>query len=251
MISAHLENKQAELDYVQDILRIAYDMYYENDNPISHFYHKLSGRSVIAGYGQIADRIMWLYHEENSVHPSVKGMISLSPSLMRDAFLLDAARLIQVDGILLIAGSTDAMRPISNVRPIFTQIPRGPKHMNGVCKIYVELQGGNHCYFTDYHPGKLSRCYKVELEYPTFKITSMTHEYQLNVYNTKMILEFMNFITNPSNETATTFQQFLINSRETTGDIQYLQSCYVDDILFAHDKYFPPDTEQKIYRTII
>ena len=250
VISAHLDNKQAELDYIQDILRIAYDMYYENENPISHFYKKLSGKSVIAGYGQIADRIMWTYHENNNVDQSIKGIISLSPSLMRDEYLLKAAQLIQSDGILLIAGSTDAMRPISNARPIYTQIPRGPKNMNGVCKIYIEIKGGNHCYFTDYIKDEITKCYEAELEYPTFKITSITHQYQMNKYNANIILKFIDFITNPSNESATIFQQYLINSRETTGDIQYLQSCYINDTLFAHDQYFPPNTEQKIYRTI-
>ncbi len=79
---------------------------------------------------------------------------------------------------------------------------------------------------------------------------TMTHEYQLNI-NSRILLEYVTFISNLTNQSATQFQQYFINLRETTGDIQYLQSCYVDGILFAHDKYFPRDTEQKEYRRVV
>ena len=247
VISVHLQDKQEEFDYIQDLLRVAYDMYWENENSISHFYQRLSGCIVIAGYDEIADRILWINHENNYVDQSIKGIISLSPALLRDAFLLKAARTIQIDNILFIAGTTDAMRPISNQRPIYTHIPRGKKEMNGVCKTYIEIQGGNHCYFVDYDEHKMSDCYDQELQFPTFKMTTMTHRYQINL-NAEIILEFMRFVSNPSNQSATNFQQFMINSRETSGDIEYLQSCYINDTLFAHDKYFPKDTEQPEYR---
>ena len=62
VISVHLQNKQEPFDYIQDLLRVAFDIYYENENIYSHFYQKLSGSTVIVGYGEIADRILWINH---------------------------------------------------------------------------------------------------------------------------------------------------------------------------------------------
>ena len=250
VIWVHLENKQSSFDYIQDLLRVAFDVFYENENVHSPFYQKLSGSTVIAGYGDIADRVIWTNHFENFVHSSVRGIVSLSPSLWRDPTLLVTARNLRVD-TLIVAGSTDAWRPISNGRPIYTQIPSGRKSHNGVCKTYVEIVGGNHCYFVDWDNATWSQCASKEIEYPSYTDTAMTHQYQLTQHGTRLLLEYLMFISNPNNESAAEFQQYLIDSREATAEIQYLQSCYVGDVLFAHDQYFPRNTEQEGYRTVL
>eukprot|EP01083_Nonionella_stella_P020848 57840_1 len=250
VISVALQNKQSTFDYVQDILRVAFDMYYENDNIHSHLYQKLSGSTVIVGYGEMAESLLWINHEQNCPHPSIKGIVSLSPSLQRDPDVMIAATSIRIN-VLFIAGTADAWRPISNQRPIYTQVPTGKTQHKGVCKTYVEIEGGNHCYFVDYDSESVSECYTKEMECPSFKTTSITHQYQLNTYSARILFEYLRFASDPTIETATNFQQYLIHSRDTTGgDIQYLQSCYVDHILFAHDQYFPQDSEQVQYRTV-
>ena len=247
VICVHLENKQVAFDYINDILRVAEDMFYENDNLNSPFYQKLSGSTVIAGYGEMADRLIWINHNDtnsiHSVHSSIRGIVTLSPSLWRDINLLNQAKNMEIS-TLFIAGSTDSWRPISHQRPIYNQVR--------VCKVYVEIIGGNHCYFIDYDGGdNPTECYRKEMEYPSFKETTMSHQYQLNQYSARIIYEYLMFISNPSIESANAFQQYLINARDTTGgDLQYLQSCYVDNVYFAHDQYFPPDTEQKEYRKV-
>ena len=250
VISVHLENKQLPFDYIQDLLRVAFDMFYENDNVHSPFYQKLSGSTVIVGYGEIADRVIWLNHFENFVHSSVKGIVSLSPSLWRDPTLLITARNLRVDA-MIVTGTADAWRPISNGRPIYTQIPTGKKSHNGVCKTYVEIIGGNHCYFVDWDNTTWSQCAMKEIEYPSYLDTTMTHQYQLTHYSGRLLLEYLMFISNVNNQSATAFQQYLIESREATGEIQYLQSCHVGDMLFTHDQYFPRNGDQKEYRTVI
>ena len=249
-IWVHLENKQSPFDYIQDLLRVAFDVFYENENVDSPFYGKLSGSTVLAGFGEMAERMVWMNHFENLVHSSVKGMVSLSPSLWRDPTLLIAARNIGVD-VLVLAGTTDAWRPISNGRPIYTQIPNGKRSHNGVCKTYVEIVGGNHCHFVDYDAVVPSQWHRKEIEYPSFKAAAMTHQYQLSEYSGPLLLEFISFISNPSNHSATVFQQYLIEKRETKGELQYLQSCYVGETLFAHDQYLPADREQEEYRTVL
>ncbi len=117
---------------------------------------------MIAGYGEIADRLIYINDYNHYAHSSIKGIISLSPALWRDADLLTTARDLRIN-ISFIATTTDAWRPISNQRPIYTQVPSGTKENIGVCKTYVDIQGGNHCYFVDYIGGVTSECYSQEI----------------------------------------------------------------------------------------
>ena len=77
----------------------------------------------------------------------------------------------------------------------------------------------------------------------------MTHAYQLKTYGAPLLVQYIQFICNQSNDSITTFQQYLIQQRNLNNNIEYLQSCYVNNIFYGHDKYISPDFELEMYRT--
>lgn len=92
--------------------------------------------------------------------------------------------------------------------------------------------------------------FRKEIESAEYKEPTITHSEQLNSYNVPIVLEYLSFIFNQTQETILGFQNFLINFRNTNNTVQYLQNCYVNNTLYVHDQYFPPDTEIEIYREI-
>lgn len=268
-----LKNKYIDYDWMCDVLRITFDMYYSNFQFGSKFYQLLNNQTFIITFNKFSDEIFYLNDQTAStnnkcfVHSSIKSIITISPSLLRDPSLSISTN--QHIGkfnipILFVTATNDAHDPIFHSKYLYNRLPTGnplTKHFkNSVgCKVYIEIQGGNHCYFSDYNISRYpNECLKKEYESRMFKGTPlMSHEYQFDNYGASLILKYINFtnynvISSYTNEqNIAHFLAYLDNIRDNTAnnDIDYLASCFVNHKLFVHTQYFKPDTTQELYRT--
>merc|ERR1712013_810362 len=97
-----------------------------------------------------------------------------------------------------------------------------------------------------------SRCLSKQSESPYYRggDIAMSHQHQLEEHSAPLLLRFVQFARKVTDESAQSLQQFLIDEREATGEIQFLQSCYVGDTLYAHDQPLPTNTELSEYRRV-
>lgn len=147
VILVRLRSKEYEFDLVQDLLRVALDMFWENENPYSIFNGKLYNTSALIAHGLGADALILASHSSIHRHPSVQGLGIFSPMKSRTPGMEAAAMDINIP-TLWVTTNTDKHRPIHNGMPLYNRIRMGELPA-GVCKTYVEIEGGNHCFHAD------------------------------------------------------------------------------------------------------
>merc|ERR1719397_115536 len=120
----------------------------ENINPYSIFKGRLHDLCAVIAHGSGADDLIFASHSAIRRHNAIQGLGIFSPNRQRTPGLDAAAKELTIP-TLWVATNTDKHRPIHNAMPLYNQVKMGELPL-GVCKTYVEIEGGNHCFHTDW-----------------------------------------------------------------------------------------------------
>lgn len=265
-----------DLDFFDDVQYVVNTMYQGDVRfpEVGNEFPEIGGSACVIGHGIGADLVLQLGHPDLSTSPFIKGFISVAPGLRigleGNEFLKEAARDTRLPN-LIIGHSEDSKER------------EGMKFFNlmdtSVCRTYVNIIGGNHCFLTDLFHDKHSQCIRDEFELNELINPVWKHKEQLLEIYVPLFLEFFHFLN--LKEIAATviygvadWKELLnngtlylhngttlldlkndLNMTENSQEKQtrtrvwsYLFSCWQNDTLNSHDYIFPASNRTARYR---
>jgi len=176
-----------DLDFVKDIFLVVNTMYADLRITEVQNFPMVGGGACVIGHGIGADVVLHLTHPDVLTSPHIKGIVSLSPGLIRGVRapfgLRLAARTLTIP--TLIVSNTQDSSPRKSL-PYYNEI----SHTQ--CKTFVEILEGNHCWITDLYHSHVSHCFRDEARFGANPVWD--HDQQLYQVFAPLLLQYFNFL---------------------------------------------------------